>query len=641
MDNSRVHRAWERFLSGIEVRGDVNDSVVASWRRSQGHHVPVSRNVAPVAAEGDFHRHRVRSAALLCAARPVLERSSAFLGEAGSMMILTDATGMVIQTQGDERTIDNGRSIHLERGGVWRERDIGTNAIGTALAVERPVQVHAAEHFCSEIRRWTCAASPIRHPIDDELIGVLDISGLAASFAPQSLAFAVAVSRHIENSLEHSVMVERNRLLQRSLQAMSRWPNEEIMVVDRRGAIVHRTDRALSIARRHRPEIIGEAAVPLLRSIPASEWRDRLADAIPNACIELIAEDGSELGALIVLRQANDRSRLGANARSGSRPAAAPRSADMDRPTDLRRPSAPADFVASDESVARIVRQVEGAAARRMPILIRGETGTGKEQLARHAHVASGRDGAFVPVNCAALPESLIEAELFGYSEGAFTGARRGGAIGLVKEADGGTLFLDEIGDMPISLQAVLLRLLDDWTVRPVGGASSKVDVLLVSATNAKLDQAIVAGRFRADLLYRLNTLEVALPKLSARSDFEAIARHLLAAIDPDRAITAGALSRLAERPWPGHIRELRNVLARATLAADDRIIDEAALAIVADDTGGRAAAQGRFLGLHEAQEAQVLAAYDEAGRNISETARRLRVSRNTIYRILAAHPRK
>ena len=158
-----------------------------------------------------------------------------------------------------------------------------------------------------------------------------------------------------------------------------------------------------------------------------------------------------------------------------------------------------------------------------MPILIRGETGTGKEQLARHAHVASGRTGAFVPVNCAALPESLIEAELFGYAEGAFTGARRDGAIGLVKEADGGTLFLDEIGDMPVALQAVLLRLLDDWTVRPVGGVRTKVDVFLISATNASLDKAIAEGRFRSDLLYRLNTLEVTLPRL-ARS--QRLRRH-------------------------------------------------------------------------------------------------------------------
>src|SRR6185437_13052131 len=184
------------------------------------------------------------------------------------------------------------------------------------------------------------------------------------------------------------------------------------------------------------------------------------------------------------------------------------------KPRITTPPVTPTPFISVDPVVARIVRQTEAAAQRKMPILIRGETGTGKEQLARHAHAASGRSGSFVAVNCAALPESLIEAELFGYGEGAFTGARKGGSSGLVKEADGGTLFLDEIGDMPVTLQAVLLRLLDDWTVRPIGGTRSKVDVFLISATNARLDKAIAEARFRSDLLYRLNTLEVNLPPL-------------------------------------------------------------------------------------------------------------------------------
>jgi transcriptional regulator with PAS, ATPase and Fis domain len=287
-------------------------------------------------------------------------------------------------------------------------------------------------------------------------------------------------------------------------------------------------------------------------------------------------------------------------------------------------------FVAQDQSVQSIVRRVEIAAARRMPILIRGETGTGKEQLARHAHAVSGRAGAFVPINCAALPESLIESELFGHADGAFTGARRGGAVGLVREAHGGSLFLDEIGDMPVALQAVLLRLLDDWTVRPVGGAGTKVDVLLMSATNATLDRAIAEGRFRLDLLYRLNTVEVTLPRLCDRSDFDAIARHLLRAIDPDCKITPAALARLFPRPWPGNIRELRNVLARLTLGVADGLIDEGCVEAVGYQPTAIAAGS-----LHDVQRARVLTVYAETAGNISETARRLGVSRNTIYRAL------
>jgi transcriptional regulator of acetoin/glycerol metabolism len=233
-------------------------------------------------------------------------------------------------------------------------------------------------------------------------------------------------------------------------------------------------------------------------------------------------------------------------------------------------------------------------------------------------------------VNCAALPESLVEAELFGYADGAFTGARRGGTIGLVKEADGGTLFLDEIGDMPIALQAVLLRLLDDWTVRPIGGARAKVDVFLVSATNATLDKAIAEGRFRSDLLYRLNTLEVTLPRLRDRNDFDAIVRHLLEAIDPNCEIASETVAHLAARPWPGNIRELRNILARLSLAANEGFIDEAGLAALTGHIPHTTSGS-----LQEIQIASILMVHAETAGNISETARRLGVSRNTVYRAL------
>jgi transcriptional regulator of acetoin/glycerol metabolism len=311
------------------------------------------------------------------------------------------------------------------------------------------------------------------------------------------------------------------------------------------------------------------------------------------------------------------------------------RSTEMPRRAAASPRAAVTGFVAHDPAVQAIVRQVETAATRKMPILIRGETGTGKEQLARHAHAASGRTGAFVPVNCAALPESLVEAELFGYAEGAFTGARRGGAVGLVKEADGGTLFLDEIGDMPVTLQAVLLRLLDDWTVRPIGGARAKVDVFLVSATNATLDKAILEGRFRSDLLYRLNTLEVTLPRLQDRTDFDAIVHHLLGAIDPDCEITSATIANLAARPWPGNIRELRNMLARFTLAATDGFIDEAAVGAMIGPPPHKASGS-----LQDIQRTRVLAVHSETAGNISETARRLGISRNTVYRALGQNRR-
>ena len=640
MDQREVRAAWEKFVEHGALSADLRSSVAASWQRSRNHRVTIDRAQAPLVADTELFRHRSKHASLRHAARCALQNSKTFLSDAGSIMILTDPTGLIIDTQGDARVIDAGRRVHLEHGGRWSEADIGTNAIGAAMAESRPVQIHGAEHFCSEVQRWTCAAVPVHDPSDGELLGVVDISGPASTFNPQSLALAVAVGHHVESVLAQSIKQDHEKLLCHFLAKKSLWSTGEYVVLDRRGAILHATERALSSVRDSGPRTDGDAPTRFLKALPFEDWPARLKELLPNASFDLVNNGGAGIGAIVVLHA---RRRPSASDRSVQGPKAAFERCEDRISTPCQKvwkppPQAPektienggSSFVAEDPAVRAIVRRVESAAARKMPILIRGETGTGKEQLARHAHAASGRSGAFVPINCAALPENLIEAELFGYADGAFTGARRGGAAGLVREADGGTLFLDEIGDMPIALQAVLLRLLDDWTVRPVGGTGVKVNVFLVSATNATLDRAVGEGRFRSDLLYRLNTLEVRLPCLRDRTDFDAIAHHLLRTIDPDCGLTAEALARLAPCPWPGNIRELRNMLARLTLGVANGSIDEACAAAALDQVPSTALGS-----LHDTQRARILTVHAETAGNISETARRLGVSRNTIYRAL------
>jgi transcriptional regulator of acetoin/glycerol metabolism len=645
MDQREVRAAWEKFVEHGALSAELRSSVAASWQRSRNHRVTIDRARAPLVADAELFRHRSRHASLRHAARCALQSSKTFLSDANSIMILTDPAGLIIDTQGDARVIDAGRTVHLEHGGRWSEADIGTNAIGAAIAESRPVQIHGAEHFCTEVQRWTCAAVPVHDPSDGELLGIVDISGPASTFNPQSLALAVSVGHHVESVLAQSIRQDNERLLCDFLARRSMWLTEECMLLDRRGSILHATDRALGAMRDSGLGTAGEAPTRFLKATPFEEWPARLKELLPNASFDLVSDGGTGIGVIVVLHTRR-RSRADRNIRNSKSEtehretaiAAPSRNKRISQPQPPQRTNASenSSFVAQDPTARAIVRRVESAAARKMPILIRGETGTGKEQLARHAHAASGRSGAFVPVNCAALPENLIEAELFGYADGAFTGARRGGAIGLVKEADGGTLFLDEIGDMPVALQGVLLRLLDDWTVRPVGGAGTKVDVLLVSATNATLDRAIVEGRFRSDLLYRLNTLEVTLPGLRDRADFDAIARHLLRKIDPHCRVTTEVLARLAPRPWPGNIRELRNMLARLTLGAADGLIDEACVAAMIDQAPPTPPES-----LHDVQRARILMVYAETTGNVSETARRLGVSRNTIYRALGQRGQK
>jgi sigma-54 dependent transcriptional regulator, acetoin dehydrogenase operon transcriptional activator AcoR len=533
------------------------------------------------------------------------------------MIAFANADGLLLDIISDASFSDASNVASIQPGTVWKESICGTNGLGTAAHLKRAIVVHGREHFFSRYNNLTCIAAPIFAP-DGELAGILDASSDCMSRQAHTQALVAMAATQIENGLFR----EQHR-------------GNILIAFHNRGEYLHTLSAGLlAVDNEGRILAANRAAGVLLHGLPASPGR-RFADVFRTKFGTFLDEGRhkerqrleDEVGSQFVSTIENTRQ--------------FPMIQGVSRP---RRPPpkevAPA-FVSADPTVAGVVRRVESAAARKMPILIRGETGTGKEQLARHAHAASGRSGAFVPVNCAALPESLIEAELFGYAEGAFTGARKGGAAGLFREADGGTLFLDEIGDMPVTLQAVLLRFLDDWTVRPVGGAKRQVDVLLVSATNANLDESIARGRFRSDLLFRLNTLEVTLSPLRERADFAEIARHLIERIDPSVDLTESAIDRLAELNWDGNIRELRNVLSRLSLAEPGRLIDERSVdAVVGHPLSERPAGMARSNDglphdLHEIQRGHVLTAYAETGNNISKTARRLGVSRNTIYRAL------
>ena len=532
---------------------------------------------------------------------------------AGTNFLIAFATpeGLLLDIVADKSFADTPDAKHIRPGSLWSEAHCGTNGIGTVAFVKRPIVVHGGEHFFPRFNSLTCAASPIFGP-DGALAGILDASSDCISRQTHTAALVGMAATQIENGLFR----ERHR-------------RDILIAFHNRGEYLHTLSAGL-IAVDEAGGVLAanQAARSLLHGLPTS----------PGGSFGAIFR--TRFGSFMDEGRRHERQRLQDEVGSSfiatiEHPHVSPMQRAVARPRSVPIEAPPTPFISVDPAIARIVRQTETAAQRKMPILIRGETGTGKEQLARHAHAASGRGGAFVPINCAALPESLIEAELFGYSEGAFTGARKGGSSGLVKEADGGTLFLDEIGDMPVTLQAVLLRFLDDWTVRPVGGAKHPVDVLLVSATNADLDDSIAKGRFRRDLLFRLNTLEVTLPTLGQRSDFDAIAVHLMATIDARRSLSAAAIEHLGSCAWPGNIRELRNALSRLTLQNEDSVIDYPAVAaLVKSHVEDR-----RNSTLHERHRAQVLATYAETGNNVSQTARRLGVSRNTIYRVLDEDP--
>jgi sigma-54 dependent transcriptional regulator, acetoin dehydrogenase operon transcriptional activator AcoR len=649
----------------LERHGEIRPSMVpteigASWRRCLERGLDP---VAPPSGEPDLSAlrdARDRHERTIRLARTEMELLHRQIAGSNFMIAFASPDGMMLDAIVDGSFRGPASARALAPGMGWGETVRGTNALGLAAALRRPAIVHAEEHFFRSDAELFCAAVPVLGP-DGALAGVLDASSLCRNRQLHTRALVGMAAVQIENGLFRERHRDSLLLAIHGREEYLRTAEAGLLALSDDGHVLgisHNAQRML-----HDLPISGGCSF-------AAIFADRFGVAMEQAAgnrLRLRDRAGATFFAEILNAPVRTIGR-GAAAMPIGATAPAGRGRNEAPPADMRRagryaaaraprrtvvpPGSGRRMVAEDPATARAVRLAEAAARRGLPLLIRGETGSGKEELARHAHAASGRAGAFVPVNCAALPGELVEAELFGYAEGAFTGARRGGAPGYACEADGGTLFHDEIGDMDCRAQAALLRLLDDWTVRPVGGgAARRVDVLLVAATNVPLEEAVAERRFRADLLHRLSVVPVELPCLAERQDFAAVARCLMGGIDPNCVLTDEAVALLARQRWDGNVRELRNVLTRASLDEPRRLTAAILKPFLGRPRAQRRAepaaaepdAPGRADRLDLDVARQIVRIRDAVGGSVSETARRLGVSRNRVYRasrrLLAAEP--
>lgn len=624
MPYREIARAWEAFHRDGVTSPVVRPAVLASWQRSRQHAIAADRSAAPLLSEAELFRRRRQNMRLLAAARPAMEEARNLLADASSMLILTDPAGTILETEGDARAVDTGHEVKLQRGGLWCEAEIGTNAIGTALASGRPVQIHATEHFCAPVQRWTCAAAPVRHPLEGGVIGAVDISGSTDTFNPQNLAHAVALAHQIEAVLGRRLEMENEQVLRHFLSKRALWLSEEIIAFGRSGTLIYSTDRALKEVARRSDRFVEDGRLAALRDTRPEDWPARVATLLPGASVEVVREDGEEIGGVLVL-----------HAPRRLRPAA----------KDTSREPEPVAFdaIIGESAVMREAREK----ARRMaesglPILLEGETGVGKEVFARAIHGARLPCGPFVPLNCGGLPRELIASELFGYEKGAFTGADAAGKQGKVEAADGGLLCLDEIGEMPLELQSYLLRVLEDGVVYRVGGHQGRrVDLRLVSMTNRDLTGEVAAGRFRKDLFYRIAALRLRIPPLREREGDALLLLDHFGALAAARAglprphFTPEARAALAAYGWPGNVRELRNMVDMlVAMKRGEGPVEMADLPPEVREEPARTSSAGD---LKAVEEAAIRAAVEACGGNLSRAARRLGIARSTLYMRLAA----
>ncbi|MEN9316317.1 MAG: hypothetical protein RIS35_2710 [Pseudomonadota bacterium] len=625
-----LRQARQHFVAhGQCPDGAVDERLARSWRRSlEAGLMPTGRFGPPdLLGQRGLSELKARHHALIAHSRPVMEHLFEQVRHSQSVVVLAGPCGTLMHTLGDPYFLSKAERVSLSCGASWHEAQRGTNAIGTALEEMRAVEIHGAEHYLERNGFLTCAAAPILSGTG-RLLGVLDISGEHGRGSPHTLGLVDIAARMIENRLLAAASQPHLRIHLHAQPEGIGTVAESIVAVSGDGWVVGTNRRALAM--------LGLSA--------SQVGAVRLEDLIDARAEELLARHHRRPGRPLQVRT-RDGSLLFAQLHPD--PAAV-----RARPQPAAE-SLPADALAlldtGDARWRSAAAQTRRILGRPIPLLIQGESGVGKELFARGAHESGPRrDGPFVAVNCAAIPETLIESELFGYAPGAFTGARREGRPGLLREAHTGTLFLDEIGDMPATMQARLLRVLQERQVVPLGGGRPvPVDFALVCATHRRLRDEVQAGRFRSDLYYRIDGLTIELPALRERTDFEALTESLLAGIEPEREIVAAPTlaAALARYPWPGNLRQYASMLrtACAMLDPDETVLDWRHLS---EDFRGelqRAGAPHDPAGperppqnLEELSRAAIRQALESCRGNVSHAARVLGISRQTLYRKIA-----
>jgi len=579
---------------------NANPLLSDSWFRSQLYGLDRTADDFPRVRQGELADLLASNAGLQQFAQPVIKQLAQKLAEKQSVLILSDATGMVLNTFGDMPSMEKAQRYALAPGNLWSECGRGTNAIGTALAIDDGCEIAGHQHFLTLNQGLYCAAMPLQMP-NGQIAGVLDISGPAHFPHPQTFSWVKAAAKQIEYLWVKQSLHPQQWLMSLHCQPQGIDTRDELLLVF--------SDNVLTAANRLAMRELALSAEQLgtltfQQLFPQQQQQDNTVPA--------------------PLEYATQRYyfRLRAPHRNHF---ATPSESTRDLPFSLRR---------DGEKMVRLLNAG-------VSLCIHGETGSGKEYVSRALHQQSRwQAGKFVAINCAAIPEALIESELFGYQPGAFTGASKQGYIGKIREADGGVLFLDEIGDMPLALQTRLLRVLQEKEVAPLGSSRSwPVNFAVICATHRDLVSRVAAGEFREDLLYRLQEFSMTIPPLRDWPDVEGFISRLwleLGGGERDIQLSPALLTSLAQLPWPGNVRQLRSLL-RVLLALADEGEEVTDVHLPAEYRRATRPSQENRQSHDERLINETLQRFNG---NISKAAEALGVARSTIYRRAARDKR-
>lgn len=558
-DPAETARAWAKFIANRNAPSlpttGVRQVIHQSWIRSNKSGIRAGQFAAPSLAKAEldekqiFYQSEMRRATQEC-----LHNMNDMLAGAEAMLILTDKDGVILETVGDKATLNKGSKINLDVGGVWSETASGTNGIGTALWMDKPVYVHGEEHFCEGMKAWSCAAAPIHDPADHSIIGIINLSGLTNIFRKHNAAFAAALARDIEVSLQQSLSQMNFKLLE---WVVGRKPqrtlagNDGLAIINRFGRLIFdRSSQYIASA----PTVSERLGKPFL-DFSGSISEEAIIAALPSRFIckdiQLIEFDGTIKGASLVLED-------GMGSPVQKRPSKRyPLPGIEIGNTGLK-------IVGRSAALLEALETANSLLDTNAPTLIQGQTGVGKQLFARLIHAAGdlSKSQRFTTINCAALSKEMLESG-FAPPDAVETDI----SVPLSNKEDGFLIF-DEIGELPLELQPVLLRLLENADAQILEDFSRNSAPRILSMTNRRLMDEVVAGRFRRDLYYRLGAVVLEIPPLRDRGDdilliFEHYNRLLSAKSGREPLVLGSDIEEaLLAHDWPGNVRELCNVVS-------------------------------------------------------------------------------
>lgn len=621
MDPNISKHDWAAFVAAGKVPQTIGQEVLGSWRRARSAGLGDIKR-APRLAEAEFATLCAQARRLRQAAQGAMTRAGYLLNQTGNIVLLCHSSGVILDAGGDGRTLAIAHQDHLHPGGNWAEAATGTNAIGTALYLRRPVQIRGVEHYCEAFQHWNCAATPINDPASGGLLGVLDISWPGDIPQPNTVALSASLAAQIEADLTRMLAIEHETLMEHLHHSRLRRGNAAMLVLDRSGRDILATDDIRRICDNDAGLDKLRHTLAALVEQPADTLAEALGKCLPDMDVELIGPPDETIGVMLVKRPRAPKALPASATKEPARP---------DTDAEL------AQIARVGATTAELCAQAQRLAQTDIPILIEGETGAGKTFLARAIHRASPQaDGPFELIDCSVLTKDSLRQALTSFHNASTPAPHiRAGLTGGVfpspasvsteKPPSGGTLCLNSPGAASPEVQKLLLSLIE---------AAVGAGMRPIALSNRCLYDSMKNGQFRSDLYYRIAVARLHIAPLRARRDEIAptlrmiLRHHAEQSGGRNLTFTPAAQAALSAYHWPGNLREMSNMIATLDALSPSGLID---VKMLPPEIRKPARPLGEER-LRDHERVRILEAIDAEGGNLTRAAKRLGIARSTLY---------